>query len=193
MGDRDLREKFLDCYANFSISKELSEWLGELGQIPRGTVEEKIARIRQHANLITVAAESFPRQTIFYLSQYDADILSEICQELGVSSEGTKETLFKRIYREVGWREGWLRPVPEDAWLIIKETFLPILTNFDYEKDYYTNFGKELSDLLGEENVHIQCSPAHGRALIVVLIPEFIREARVAMFQEGLRSKGLDL
>lgn len=192
-GDRGLREKLLDCYVNFSLSKELSEWLQDLGQVPAGTVEEKLARIRQRANVITVPAESFPRQTIFYLSRYDREILSEICQELGISDEGSKDTLFRRIYHEVGCREGWLQPVPEDARHLIKETFLPILTNFDYEHLSSMSIGEELSDLFGEEKVHIQAQPAHGRAMVVVLIPDLIQEAHVAMFQEGLRSKGLVL
>jgi hypothetical protein len=190
---QELRDKLIDCYIQFSISKELSEWLQDLGQIPTGTVEQKLARIRQFAGSLTLAAETFPRQTIFYLSQYTAPILAEICQELGVDSQGSKEALFKRIYREVGWREGWLQAVPEDLRLIIKETFLPILKSFEYEKDYYVDFSLELSSLLGEDHVHVHWEPAHGRALIVVVIPEFLQEAHALLLQEELKQKGLDL
>lgn len=189
----DLRERLLDCYLNFSISKELSDWLQDLGEVQSGTVQEKLARIRRHAASLVLPAESFPRQTIYYLSQYDGDILSEICQELGLDARGSMETLFKRIYLEVGTREGWLRPMPEDARLLIMETFFPIVKSFDSEKDYYLDFWEEFSDLLGDKHLHLQFPLAHGRALVVVLIPELLHEAHVALLQEGLRSKGLEL
>jgi hypothetical protein len=184
----DIRERLLDCYLNFSISKELSEWLQELGHLPTGTIEDKIALIRQHANSLVLPAESFLRQTIFYLSQYDADILSEICLELGISAEGSQEKLFRRIYREIGRREGWLQPIPEDVRLMIQQTFLPILKGFDFEKDYFLDLMDQMSDLLGEENVHLNISPAHGSAFIVVLIPDLLQEAHAALFRDELKT-----
>jgi hypothetical protein len=190
---RELRYKLVDAYTQFSISKELSEWLQDLGQSPTGTVEQKLSRIRQLAPSLTLAAESYSRQTIFYLSQYEPAILAEICLELGLKSEGSPERLFKRIYRQVGWREGWLQSMPEEAPLIIKEAFLPILKSFEFDKDYYVDFGAELSNILGEENVHLHWEPAYGRALIVVSIPEFLQGAHAAMLQAELKQKGLDV
>jgi len=188
-----LREQLLSCYVNFSISKELSEWLQELGEPAVGTLSEKIARVHNHADSLVPASESFPRQTIFYLSQYEADILAEICQELGIDQEGSRETLFKRIYREVGAREGWLQPIPHDARQIITDTFLPILKGFDFEKDYYKELWDEISDVLGEEYVHMRLPNAHGNALIMVVIPEFFQEAQAALFRAELRAKGVEL
>src|SRR5918995_1676037 len=78
----DIQEQLLDCYLNLSISQVLSEWLLELGLMPTGTIEEKLARVRQQS--LVLPAEPLPRQTIFYLSQYDPSILAEICEELGL-------------------------------------------------------------------------------------------------------------
>ena len=101
-------------YQFFDI-QELTEWLQDLGLPSTGTTQEKLARLRRHTDSLVLPAESFPRQTIYYLNRYDEDILSEICQELGIDGTGPKEVLLTRIYREVGLREGWLQPLSEDA------------------------------------------------------------------------------
>lgn len=43
--DKELRARLIDCYLNFSMSKELSEWLQDLGLPPTGTMREKLARL----------------------------------------------------------------------------------------------------------------------------------------------------
>ncbi len=185
----ELRVRLIDCYLNFSISKELSEWLQDLGLPSTGTMQEKLTRLRRHAGSLVLPAESFPRQTIYYLNKYDEDILSEICQELGIDGTGPKEVLLTRIYREVGLREGWLQPLSEDARLIITETFIPILNGFDRKKTYYLDLWSELSDVLGEDNVHLHVPHAYGSAIIAVLIPGFFQEAQMTLLQDELKER----
>ncbi len=168
--NKELREKLLECYLAFSTSKELSAWLEELGQDPKGTVEEKTARVRQHTRYLSMPPESFPAQTIEYLNNYNAEALSEICRNLSLNEDGPRNALFRRIYREVGFREGWLRPIPKTP-EINKEIVLPfvnwypILKNGNYEKDYYRVFYNEMSEIFGEVNVHQQLPVNHGGTL----------------------------
>lgn len=75
-----MREQLLDCYINLSISNELSRWLADLGLPFTGTVEHKLARLKEHRRALTLAAESLHRQTIFYLNDYSGEVLAEICQ-----------------------------------------------------------------------------------------------------------------
>src|SRR5262245_4437710 len=187
--NEELRARLMDCYVNFSISKELSQWLQDLGLPSNGTTQEKLTRLRQHADSLVLPAESFPRQTIYYLNKYDESILSEICQELGIDGTGPKDVLLTRIYREVGLRERWLHPLSEDARLIITETFFPILKSFDYKKDYYRDLWGELSDVLGEDNVHLHVPQAYGSAVIAVLIPGYFQEAQATLFQKELKER----
>jgi hypothetical protein len=186
----ELREKLFECYINFSISKELSDWLQELGRPSYGTLGQQLARLRERTASLVLPAEPFPRQTIYYLSHYDPDILSEICQELGIRSGGSAEILFKRIYGEVGLREGWLRPIPEDARLIIRETFFPILRSFGVVKDYSMDVLSDLSDSLGEDNEAVHAPLAYGRALIVVVIPDLLQEAQAVLVHKELKNRG---
>ncbi len=171
IADQEMRTRLLECYLDFSTSKELSEWLQNLEQDPRGSVEEKKARIREHTKYLSMSPETFPGQTINYLSQYSADFLADICQALGLDDRGGKNDLFRRIYREVGYREGWLSHVAREAPVITKETVLPfihwypILKNYDYEKDYYEDFHSEMLEVFGEANIHEQLPIAHGSTL----------------------------
>ncbi|HSB45070.1 MAG TPA: zinc ribbon domain-containing protein [Nitrospira sp.] len=187
--NEELRARLIECYLNFSISKELSEWLQDLGLPSTGTTQEKLAGLRRHAGSLVLPAESFPRQTIYYLNKYDEEVLSEICQELGIDSTGPKETLLTRIYREVGLREGWIQPLSEDARRIITETFVPILKSFDLKKDYYLDLWGELSDVLGEDNVRLHVPQAYGSAIIAVLIPGYFQEAQMTMLQNELKDR----
>lgn len=189
----ELREMLLDSYINYSIAREVSDWLQELGLPSYGTVGQQLARLRQQAASLVLPAESFSRQTIFYLSQYDPEILSEICQELHVTSEGSAETLFRRIYHEVGVREGWLRPIPEDARLIIRDALFPMLRSFGVVKDYPVNGMDDVADLFGEENAPLRPPLAYGSALIAVVIPELFQEAQAILLYDELKHRGMDL
>jgi hypothetical protein len=175
-----MREQFLACYINLSISNELSGWLADLGLPFTGTVEQKLARLKEHRGGLTLAAESLHRQTIFYLNDYSVDVLVEICQELGLKTEGSCDAILKQIYCEVGLREGWLWPIPQDTKTILKQMFLPVIQGFD------TDRWNRLWDLLQEEQDHLSTPLAFGRAFIVVLIPELLREAYAAMLNDEL-------
>ena len=175
-----MREQLLDCYINLSISNELSGWLADLGLPSTGTVEQKLARLKEHKRTLTLAAESLHRQTIFYLNDYSGEVLVEICQELDLKTEGSKGALFKRVYCEVGLREGWLWPIPQETQCILKHMFLSVIQGFDL--DHWTR----LCDLLQEEKDYRSTPLAFGRAFIVVLIPELLREAYAAMLNDEL-------
>jgi len=187
--NKALRARLIDCYLNFSMSKELSEWLQDLGLPSTGTMQEKLARLQQHADSLVLPAESFPRQTIYYLNKYDEDILSEICQDLGIDGIGPKDVLLPRIYREVGLREGWLQPLSKDARLIIAETFIPILKSFDHRKDYYLDLWGELSDVLGDDNTPMPAPHAYGSAVISVLIPGLFQEGQMTWLWNELKER----
>lgn len=168
----EFRQKLFDCYLDVSTSKELSEWLRDLGQDPSGTAEEKMARIRQHTKYLSMPPETFPSQTINYLRQLSSgDGLFLIAESLGLNCEGSKDMLFRRIYREVGFQEGWLSRVVNGAAALTKETVLPfvrwypILKHREYEKDYYEDFHTEMTEAFGKEKVHEQYAIAHGTTL----------------------------
>jgi len=105
------------------------------------------------------------------------------------AATGRKKSCFTRIYREVGLREGWLQPLSEDARQIITETFIPILEGFDHKKDYYLDLWDELSDMLGEDNMHLHVPPAYGSAIMAVLIPGFFQEAQMTLLQNELEER----
>jgi hypothetical protein len=182
----DMREQLLDCYLNLSISKVLSEWLLELGLASTGTTEEKLMRLRQQS--LVLPAEPLSRQTIFYLSQYDRSILAEMCEELGLGCDGPRETLLKRIYCEIGRREGWLPSNADAEWLLLQES-LPIMKGFGSEVVDGTEQLDEIAELLGVRDVDRRCSPAYGSAFVVVLLPDLLQEAHAALFEEELKKR----
>lgn len=79
--------------------------------------------------------------------------------------------LFRRIYREVGFREGWLPRVADGALARTRQTVLPfvqwypILKKREYEQDYYEDFSTEMAEVFGREKVHAQYAIAHGTTL----------------------------
>ncbi len=184
-----LKARLIDCYVNFSISKELSEWLQELGLPSTGTMQEKLTRLRQQAGSLVLPAESLPRQTIWYVNQYDETILAEICQELGIDHNGSKDLLMTRIYREVSTREGWLQPLSDDARQVITETFLPILRSIDRKNDYDLDQWGELGDVLDKEDASRPGAQAHGSAFMAVLIPGLLQEAHTDLLQHELDAR----
>ncbi|MEW6683832.1 MAG: zinc ribbon domain-containing protein [Nitrospirota bacterium] len=169
--DLEFRKKLLESYLKWQTSQELSNWLQVIGQDSRGSVEEKKTRIREHTQYLSMSPETFPEQTVNYLRLLNrTDILSDICVALGLDSDGSKSTLFRRIYREVGYREGWFTPI-KDRSAIDKLTVLqfvrwyPIIRWSDYERDYYDDFADEMIEVFGEDNVHEQVPVAHGSIL----------------------------
>jgi len=184
-----LKTRLIDCYVNFSMSKELSEWLQDLALPATGTIQEKFARLRQHAGSLVLPAESVPRQIIWYLNRYDENILAEICQELGIDPIAPKGTLITRIYREVGTREGWLQPMSEDARQIITETFLPILRSMERKHGDDVDLHSALSHVLGSEQTGPRAPQAHRSALMAVLIPGLLQEAHASLLQDEFNDR----
>lgn len=184
-----LRTRLIDCYVNFSMSKELSEWLQDLALPATGTMQEKLTRLRQHAGSLVLPAESVPRQIIWYLNRYDENILAEICEELGIDHIATKGALITRIYREVGTREGWLQPLSEDARQIITETFLPILSSMERKNVDHIDLRSELSHVLGNEQTGRHGPQANRSAIMAVLIPGLLQEAHASLFQEEFNER----
>lgn len=184
-----LKARLIDCYVNFSISRELSEWLQELGLPSTGTMQELLARLRQHKASLVLPAESLSRQTIWYLNRYDEHILMEICQQLGIDHNGPKERLITRVYHAVGLQEGWLQPLSEDARKVITETFLPILRAVDHRSYDAFDEGGELGDLLDRESRNRPVAQGQGSAFMAVLIPGFLQEAQGALLQDELEHR----
>lgn len=182
----DLQGQLLDCYLNLSISRVLSEWLLELGSAPTGTMEEKLARVRRQS--LVLPAEPLSRQTIFYLSQYDHSILAELCEELGLSCDGPRETLLRRIYCEIGRREGWLASPADQGWVLLQDC-LPLMKTLNSEIGYETEQLDDIAELLGTSELDRRCSPAYGSAFIVVLLPDLLQEAYAALFEEEIKRK----
>lgn len=170
--DAELRETLLSFYLNTLTGTELSDWLAQLGEDPRNSVEEKQRRIRASTKYLTMPAKDFPGQTEDYLKPYSANHLADLCEDLGVSDRGTKDELYRRIMREVHCREGWLkRPkgtgnggvAGEDVAHVLG--LFPILKRGSYEKDFYPVIWDELSEVFGEGSVCEQYAVAHGTTL----------------------------
>ena len=101
--------------------------------------------------------------------------------------------MFKRIYGEVGLREGWLRPTPEEARRIVRETFFPLLRSFGVVEDYSLDCIDDVSEPVGGENTPLRAPLAYGSALIAVVIPELFQEAQANLLYDELKRKGVDL
>lgn len=184
-----LKARLIDCYVKFSMSKELSDWLQDLGLPATGTMQEKLARLRQQANRLVLPAESVPRQTIWYLHQYDENVLVEICQQLDIDNSGTKDDLLARIYHVVGTSEGWLQLQSEEARQLIMGTFLPILRAVDLKHDYDLDLWSDLGEFLAKQDAHRPRTHGHGSAFMAVLIPGFLQEARGTLLQDELNDR----
>ena len=168
----EFRQKLLDSYLSIVSSQELSEWLEDIVQDSKGTAEEKIAKIRQHTKFLSMPPEEFPLQAMNNLRWLSSgDGLFLIAESLGVKCEGAKDVLLRRIYRHVGYEEGWLPRVVNGDCSFIKETILPfvqwypILRNKNYERDYYDEFCDEMAEIFGKDKVHEQYVVAHGKPL----------------------------
>jgi hypothetical protein len=170
--DAELRKKLLDYYVEMSTGAELSEWLRDIGQKPAGTVEEKSQRVLAHTAYLSMPADKFPEQTRQYLARYSSEHLAEICEELGLSNDGTKDALYRRIMREVGYREDWLKRYDSGTKsaldMEIVRPFInwyPITKRGQYEKDFNPGFFEEMEEIFGEDSVHEQYAVAHGNSL----------------------------
>lgn len=170
--DIALRRSLLDCYLEYATSPELVDWLRQLGQETRGDIGEKRERVRATTKYLSMPPAEFPQQTIHYLEQYQSNHLTGICEAIGVNPEGTKDAKWRRILREVGFREGWLsRPAAWTESLFTVERLGPfvewhmVTKRGEYEKDLYPAFAEEMEEVFGEDFVHSQLPIAFGTTL----------------------------
>ena len=168
--DLAFRKPLLEHYLESQSATGLADWLRGLGQDPSGSVAERMDRIRANTRYLGMAARDFPQQTENYLAPYTAADLADLCSTLGLPDGGTKDQLYRRILREVGYREGWLPRLSPDAPIEVSVVarflaWYPVVKWGSYEKDYYPSIEDELSELFGNDRVHSQRSLAHGTTL----------------------------
>ena len=170
--DPQLRGLLLDQYLAFTGAAGLADWLRGLGQDPTGPTEARKDRIRTSTKYLTMPAEAFPRQTKTYLDEFSSDQLADICLALGLDDSGSKDGRYRRILREVGYREGWLpRGLPGarvNADVDSVAAFLrwyPITKKRSYEREYCEAVFDELCDVFGSDCVYEQLPIAHATTL----------------------------
>jgi hypothetical protein len=105
--DMTLRPSLLEYFLEIATGQVLSDWLRDINQNSRGGVEERRERIRQNTKYLTMPAADFPGQTQNYLGPLDSEHLADICDRLADTTTGSKEQRYRRILREVRFREGW--------------------------------------------------------------------------------------
>ena len=171
--DSSLRASLLDYYLEYATSPELVDWLRGLGQETKGAMEEKRARVRANTKYLSMPPADFPRQTIDYLETYStSEHLSGICEALKVDAAGGKDAKWRRILREIGFREGWLSRLG----LVSEETLTAaairpfvewhmVTKRGAYEKDFYPAFFDEMEEVIGHAYVHEQLPIAFGTTL----------------------------
>ena len=170
--DPTLRATLLDYYLQCATGQALSAWLHDLGQDPKGTIEEKRARVRASTKYLSMPAEQFPDQTISYLSVYESDHLSDMCEALSIDDSGGKDLKWRRIMREVAVREGWLPRIDAVSQeTLTLEKVLPFIDwhliprRGKYEQDFYDGFLDEMEEVFGHDYVHEQLPIAFGSTL----------------------------
>jgi hypothetical protein len=170
--DLDLRKGLLTFFLETLTGPELADWLRDIDRDTRGTLEEKQQRIRDNTQYLSMPATEFPAQTELYLKPYSSEFLADLCEELGISVDGSKDQRYRRIMREVHRREGWLARLgsPQDVSTLSPATIAPILGWYPiskdgrYEKDFYPAIYDELRETFGDV-VYQQLPVAHGSIL----------------------------
>src|SRR3990172_7714293 len=178
--DQALRERLLTFLLEMYMSDELSEWLRALGADTRGTVDEKKQRIRQHTKFLSSLPTSrVIEQVIPALRENEVGWTEDLCKEFGLSIDGVKTLLVRRVHRYIATREGQLPPplprrhaavpshMPHAQSPTIGEVYpvvawYPVYQNRTYEKDHYAEFRETMVDVFGEDQVHEQMPVAHG-------------------------------
>lgn len=171
--DSAFRTNLLDYFIANQTSAELADWLRGLGKDASGTVEQRRQRVRENTKYLSMPADGFPVQTRRYLDSYSSDHLADICLALGLPDGGTKDSRYRRIMREVGYRELWLSrhespsPPPDvrSVAAILQWYPVQVSTRGKYEKDFYGPLYEELSEAFAPEWVHQQRAIAHGTTL----------------------------
>jgi len=173
--DPALRDLLLTYYLETYNGTELTEWLRDLGQDSKGSVADKQQRIRAHTKYLTMPAAEFPAQTESYLRPYSSELLADLCDDLRLSADGTKDQRYRRIMREVHYREGWLNrldsgtvksPTADDVMPVLG--WFPIPNCGDYEKDYYPVISDELCEVFGDDSVAEELAVGHGSGILKI-------------------------
>ncbi len=168
--DPQLRKTLLEYFLETSTAQELSDWLRDIDQDPKGSVAEKQDRIRQHTNYLSMPAKEFPEQTAHYLEPLGSGHLADICEDLGLDTGGNRDARYRRIMREIRFREGWVsRPGTPSEWNVgLVKPFIemyPILKRGRYERDFYDAFEDEMAEIFERANIHPQLAIAFGTSL----------------------------
>jgi hypothetical protein len=88
--DPQLRELLLTYFLNSLTGAELADWLKDIGQDSRGSVEERRVRIRVHTRYLTMPQAEFPGQTEAYLQPYSIGHLADLCEQLSIPANGSR-------------------------------------------------------------------------------------------------------
>jgi hypothetical protein len=169
--DQEFRGILLGAYLDFASPGELSDWLRDIACDPKGTPEVKRDRIRKNTKFPTMSPDEFRKCSLQDLADYSTDELAEMCHRLKLDEEGAKSHLVRRLYRELGYREGWLDRLEKGAKPITKKAALPfinwypLLKEYSYEQDAYGDFMDEMGEVFGDDSIHDQFAVAHGVSL----------------------------
>jgi hypothetical protein len=170
--DESLRASLLEFFIETTPGPALADWLRDIGQSLHGTVAEKRQRIRQHTAFLSTPVEEFRERLLSYLDPYTSEGLADLCQLLGLDAEGNRDARYRRIVREVGFRESWLhKPVENEKNRPTVSTvrpfvqWYPIVKRGGHEADYYGAFAAEMEEIFDASVVHEQWPMAHGSSL----------------------------
>lgn len=241
--DPELRSRLLEFYVESHDASQLADWLRQLGLPATGSVQERRERVRTHTKYLSMPARDFPQQTRYYLDPLSSDNLADLCLAIGLPDDGTRDDRYRRLMREVRYRESWLprwrAGAPEmplvDA-VAAHLQFFPIVKRGRLEQDFCGPIAAELAEVFGERTVHEQLAVAHGSTLkidfhigppqgdgvglevkvpanngdiqrslgqvdqylgrygptlIMLIIPDFISEASLALLEDQLRTKSV--
>lgn len=169
--DQALREKVLAFLLEMYTSAELSEWLRALGADTRGTVDEKKERIRQHTKFFSMSTDKVLDQLIPSLLDSDVEWTEDLCRDFGLSLDGSKPLLVRRVHRYIALREGQLPPTPPNLPGSRSPTigkvhpivaWYPVYRRRTYEKDHYGEFRETMVDIFGETRCTSRCPSLTG-------------------------------
>ena len=172
--DMELRLKLFYFFAENYPEQELSNWLRDIGQDIQGTMEEKRARLRQSPKYVNTPVEEFREGTMARLNVFSLEPLADLCKGLGIDSGGTRDMLYRRIIREIGYREGRLSrlgPITDATFRLTTVRpyvkWYPIIERGSHERDFYPGFAEEMTEIFGAEFVYPQFSIAPASTLKV--------------------------
>jgi hypothetical protein len=172
--DPRLRHELLDAYIEYTTDEGIAQWLREINQPTSGTIREQRERVRYHSKYPTMTVEEWPEQTRGYLDRLTRDQLQNLCRRLDLFPFDSRDISYRRIFRELGYREGWLqRTARNDARAITHDvikafvSWFPVLKDHEQEKLYYQGFRDEMTEVFGNDYVHEQHPIAHGSTLRV--------------------------